>query len=225
MMKIELGVKGLDNILGNNGLESGVITNIYGIPGSGKTNMCLAASVAALRLGKKIIYIDSEGGFSSTRFEQMTKNYDIEMKNIFLLEPKDFTEQKSSIDKAYEISLKHDIGLIIVDSMVALYRLELTETKAFDANKELSRELAVLSKIAREKKIPILITTQVYSAFGSNEVEVSGGFLTKWWAKILMEVQKTENSNERLAILKKHMYMPEGLEAKFKITENGIEET
>lgn len=223
-MKITLGVKGLDNILGN-GLEQGVITNVYGPPGSGKTNLCLAATVAALKNNQKVIYIDSEGGFSPTRFDQIARKEEIDVNKVFLLEPTDFAAQKDSIDKAYEISKKQDIGLIIVDSIVALYRLELTDEKANETNKELSRELAILSKIAREKKIPILITTQVYNTFGSNDVEVSGGFLTKWWAKVLIELQKTEISNERLVILKKHLYMPEGLEAKFAITDNGIEES
>ena len=46
------------------GFEPGIVSAIYGPAGSGKSLMCIMATVACAELGKKIIYIDTEGSFS-----------------------------------------------------------------------------------------------------------------------------------------------------------------
>ncbi|MFZ0222396.1 MAG: ATPase domain-containing protein, partial [Candidatus Nitrosopolaris sp.] len=38
-MRLPTGCKSLDNLLGG-GIEAGVITQVYGPPGSGKTQLC-----------------------------------------------------------------------------------------------------------------------------------------------------------------------------------------
>lgn len=53
------------------GYEKGVITMIAGPPGSGKTNFCLLVSCSQAKKKNKVIYIDTEGGFSSERVKQM----------------------------------------------------------------------------------------------------------------------------------------------------------
>ncbi len=215
-MVVRFNCEALDNILGG-GLPDGVITNIFGPPGSGKTNMCLVAAVDSIKDGKKIIYVDTEGGFSRQRFEQLCNPKELE--NVILLEPKTFKEQKDAFSKLEKLS-KEDIGLIVIDSMVSLYRLELDDEGAYDANKTMSRQLSLLAKICRTNDIPIIITTQIYEK--DDKVEISGGDVTKWWAKILLELKRTDNPNHRVAVLRKHLALPEGLEAEFRIANEGL---
>ena len=47
----------LDNIL-NGGIESKTVTQFYGPPASGKTNLCLLAAVRCVKESKKVIFID-----------------------------------------------------------------------------------------------------------------------------------------------------------------------
>ena len=53
------------------GYEKGVITMIAGPPASGKTNMVLLAACSQAKKGNKVIFIDTEGGFSPERVEQI----------------------------------------------------------------------------------------------------------------------------------------------------------
>src|SRR3989442_15176379 len=60
-MRVALGAKSVDDLLGG-GFEGGCITLLYGEAGSGKTNVCLHLARNVGRAGKKVIFIDTEGG-------------------------------------------------------------------------------------------------------------------------------------------------------------------
>ncbi len=78
------------------GYEKDVITMIAGPPGCGKTNMCILTACSQAKKENKVIYIDTEGGFSVERVKQIVgENYENVLKNIFLLEPTNFEEQKN----------------------------------------------------------------------------------------------------------------------------------
>jgi len=86
----------------------------------------------------------------------------------------------------------------------------------------LGRQIAYLVEIARKKKIPVLITNQVYADFDNKDkVKMVGGDLLKYGSKCLIELMKFANC--RGAVLRKHRSLPEGRELKFKIVEKGIE--
>jgi DNA repair protein RadB len=70
---------------------------IAGPPGCGKTNLCLIACCSQAKKGNKIIFVDTEGGFSVERVKQLVgEDYKKILENILLLEPKSFEEQKKN---------------------------------------------------------------------------------------------------------------------------------
>jgi len=222
MDKISLGSENLNNLLGG-GVEAGIITNFYGAAGAGKTNIALQCAVSCIRKGHKAIYIDAEGGFSIERFIQMNSKNGLE--NLILSEPKTFEEQDSMINNIErELKLEKDIGLIIVDSIVALYRLDLHREKIQEVNRILSRQFATLSKIARENKIPVIVTNQVYSDFDSGNLELVGRDIPKYFSKCLVFLEKI-GTGKRKATLMKHRSRPEGLSAEFEIRNEGLFDT
>lgn len=210
----------LDELL-DGGIEYRSLTNIYGPPGSGKTNLALLASVSCVKDGKKVIFIDTEGGFSVERLSQISGDVNKFSKNIILMEPKTFEEQDKII-KNLEKKTTPDIGLIVLDSLVTLYRLELNQKNFQDVNRKLANQLSILSKISREKNIPVLITNQVYSTFEKNGIELVSRDVSKYWSKCLIELLKFDKG-KRVAILRKHRSLEEGKKAEFVITERGIE--
>src|SRR3990167_6559931 len=112
------------------GYEQGVITMIAGPPASGKTNFVLLAACSQAKKGTKVIFIDTEGGFSAERVKQIVgEGFEEVLKNILLLQPMGFAEQRKIFDKLIEQSKKENICLIIVDGMAMHYRLELGEVK------------------------------------------------------------------------------------------------
>lgn len=221
-MKVSSGSALIDSLL-NGGFETDIITTIYGPAGSGKTNICLLAVIRAVLDNKKVIYIDTDSSFSIERLKQLTKDYEKLLEKIFFLKPTTFEEQKKSFDKLRELS-EEQIGLIIVDSISMLYRLELGKTEyVYDVNKELGLQISYLNEIARKKNIPVLITNQVYTDFQDNKIKMVGGDLLKYGSKCLIELKKF-HKGIRAAVIKKHRSIEEDKIVYFKIVGNGIEE-
>jgi DNA repair protein RadB len=217
--KISTGSDILDELL-SGGYESGVITTIYGPPGSGKTNLCLLCMTK--HADKKIVYIDTEGSFSVDRIKQLSPDYEEVLKNIIVLKPTNFDEQKKVFEKLKSI-ITDRIGLIIIDSIAMLYRLEIGVNKdVFKVNRDLGVQLVDMVHIARKFKIPIIITNQVYSDFeDKTKVNIVGGDILKYASKCLIELQKTDRGKK--AIIRKHRSIAEGKELEFKIVNEGIE--
>jgi DNA repair protein RadB len=204
------------------GYEKDVVTMIAGPPGSGKTNMCILAACSQAKKENKIIFIDTEGGFSVERVKQIVgDNYKDILKNFLLLEPTNFEEQKKCFSQLLNKIKKEHVNLIIIDGMATLYRLELGEVKSNEVKvKELNSKVAwqmkVLSEISRKQMIPVIITNQVYSDFLSEkdlkkgmkkEVNLVGGDLFKYWSKCIIELQ--DDKGRRNAKLLKHRSLPQ----------------
>ena len=236
--KISAGSYDLNKFLFG-GYEKDIITTIYGPAGCGKTNFCMIAAVSQAKKGKKVIFIDTEGGFSIERFKQIFNDsedinvYETALKNIILLKPTNFNEQKESFNRLLkELRTPGDIGLIIVDGMTMLYRLELAEHKDREfisrVNSELAWQMRCLAEIARKNNIPIIVTNQVYSEFLSEEdfkagkereVFMVGGDILKYWSKCILEIKNERG--KRSVIIRKHRSIGEK-KLEFEIVNSGI---
>ncbi len=215
----------IDTIMGG-GVEKGCLTQFYGPPGVGKTNIALNLLVQCAKGGKKAIFIDTEGGISIERFKQISGDeFDRVAGNVMIFEPKTFQEQDEVLRKVENLlESEKDIELVILDSAVALYRLkegELTQT-----NRELGLQMGLLSRIARKHHIAVVITNQIYSVFGDDGatgiVAPVGGTILKYRSKVMVELVRGDVNGERYAILKRHRSRPEGLKARFKIVSEGL---
>lgn len=230
--KISTGAEFLNNYL-KGGYEKNVVTTIYGPSGSGKTNLCLLAAVKIAEQGKKVILVDTEGGVAVERIKQLSNNWEFVLDQIMFFQPLNFEEQQEIFAGIKELlSRELNVGLIVVDSISMLYRLELGKSEAiFETNSALARQIASLVEISRSKDIPVLITNQVYADFNERDkVKMVGGDLLKYGSKCLIELLKRDVANaeycvtERAIVLKKHRSLPAGEELKFRIVNEGIAE-
>jgi DNA repair protein RadB len=218
--RLELGCDALDELLGG-GVEHGIITNVYGEAGSGKTNVCIQAVVSCIRDGGSVVFVDTEGGFSAERFLQMHPEEDA-LDRVILYEPTTFDEQQQVFEELPETVAEHTPDLIVVDSLVSLYRLHLNAETAQDINTELSKQFSTLSKLAREHGLPVIVTNQVYSQFDSEENELVGRDVPAYWSKTLLELENVRNGKRKAAV-KKHRSRPEGLVTEFYIAQDGLQ--
>lgn len=211
----------LDGLLGG-GYEKDIITAIYGPAGSGKTTTCLLCCISTAK-NKKTIFIDTEGGFSIARLKQLTTQYKKVLEQIFLLKPTTFEEQRRVFEKLSD-TLTNKVGLIVVDTISALYRIEKTKDDDYQSvNRELGRQLSFLLEIARKKHIPVLLTNQVYADFEKKDsVKLVGGNLLNYACKCLIEL-KLSHDSKRSAVLRKHRSLAEK-EAFFEIVDKGFSE-
>jgi len=219
--RISTGCNVMDSLL-KGGYEKDIITTVYGPAGSGKTNLCILASISVARAGGKTIYIDTEGNFSVSRFVQLCPDTE-KLDKIIFFKPTSFEEQKKAFEKLRGME-DRKICLIIIDSIAMLYRVEIGKTQeVYEVNRELGLQLSFLTEVARKKNIPILITNQVYSSFEEpNKVNMVGGDILRYGSKCLIELQKYRNG-KRKAILRKHRSIAEEKEVVFEIREKGIE--
>ncbi|MCL2687840.1 MAG: DNA repair and recombination protein RadB [Methanobrevibacter sp.] len=216
----------LDSILGG-GVEKRNITQFYGPPGSGKTNISLSLAVQVARKGKKVAYIDTEGGISIDRVKQLAKNdFDEIANNILVFEPDSLEKQTDDLKKieSWVRANANEVDLVILDSAVAMYRLNEGKSKAL--NKELGVQMWILSRLARKYDVAVVITNQIYATFEDEKptaIKPVGGTILMYWSKIIIELSKSNVEGERIAILKRHKTFPEGKTSMFKITNEGIE--
>lgn len=229
---MELGENGrlptgssIDSILGG-GVERGTITQFYGPPASGKTNIAIKLAVETSKRDKKTVFIDTEGGISVERIRQVSgSSFQRVADNIIVFEPSSFREQGEAIQRTLNVLKNHgdSVDLIVLDSAVALYRLK--EGNGSNFNVDLGRQLFLLLQMARRFDLAAVITNQIYSLRGDDGVErVSpvGGTLLRYWSKTIVELEMGDRPGERIAVLRRHRNRPEGLRTSFRIVPEGI---
>lgn len=218
--RVSTGSEHLDKFL-NGGLEKGIVNNVYGESGSGKTNLCVQVAARVAENGGKVAYIDTEAGFSPERFLQMSNEEALD--NILIRGPTTFEEQEEAVESLEETVENENVELVIVDSAVSLYRLKVNGDNASEINNKLSGQLSQLTKIAREHNIPVLITNQVYTSFDEGNMEIVGKDVPKYWSKCLLKLSE-KGKNKRQMEISKHRSLPEGKKIQFKITNDGLKE-
>ncbi|MAG27993.1 DNA repair and recombination protein RadB [Candidatus Pacearchaeota archaeon] len=228
MVKVSAGSFDLNKWM-HGGYDSDIISVIYGGAGTGKTNFCLLAAVSQAKKGNKVIYMDTEGGFSVERVKQLSDGeHEKVLKNIMLLKPTNFGEQKKDFENLLK-ELKKDsnnhIRLIVIDGMTILYRLDFAaardngeERKEMQkVNSELVKQMRTLAEIARKKEIPVLVTNQTYN--WEDGRKMVGGDILQYWGKCHIELN--HDKGRRSARLRKHRSLGDK-ELVFQIFEKGV---
>ncbi|RLF61089.1 MAG: hypothetical protein DRN25_01175 [Thermoplasmata archaeon] len=190
------------DILLDGGIETGILTQIYGEAGSGKSCLCLQILINCVKSGKKAVLIDTEG--SLDRLKQLSKEYfeDI-IKKIRFYKPSNFKDQDFIIKNLKDI-INQEYSLIIIDSILSFYH------PTIKFNKVLNSQLKELSFLAEKYKVAVVITSPYPFS------------LLNYWSKTIIELKKINSFRE--AILIRHRKLKEGKKIKFTIGENGIKD-
>ncbi len=214
--RIPSNVKCIDDLM-NGGLEPGIITEIYGPGGSGKTNISMVFARSVISAGNRVIYIDTEG-FSTERFSQICPDKKL-YKNMVLFRASSIDDQDLAIIRSEKLMKEKDYSLLILDSLTSFFRIE----KGNDISSRMAgfeKELGMLNNIAFKYNIPVLLTNQIYEDIDKKSLEPFGGFFIDHSMKAIYKLEKMDNKR-KIEIIK-HRSIKEGLYRTFIIDDNGI---
>jgi len=184
------------------------ITCVYGEPSTGKTTLVKLATISQASNGNKVVFIDTEGSFSTERIKQLSKDgFDKVLENVILFKPKRFSEQNKIINSLSDMK---NISLIIIDTISFYYRGKVRE-KPKVYNMWMARQFSILKELS--KKIPVIITNQVYSNMENKIIMVGGEMFRKSSDRII----KLDKEPRRIVFEK-----PAGDKLKFKIVNEGF---
>jgi len=157
------GIKKLDEILGG-GIRNGLITDIFGEAGTGKTQLAMQISVNSLLQGGKILFHDTTGEFRPERMLEMMEsnnNNSNLLNNVEVARITNVAEQKKFLTKLNE---KNNFSLFIIDNVTSLFSFEYSKVnQSLERDKSLMEYVHNLSTIAIENKIPIIMTNGITS--------------------------------------------------------------
>jgi len=210
--KMSTGVTGLDKILGG-GIETGVITEFYGAFRSGKTQICHQLSVMVQLppeqggLGKNCAWIDTEGTWYAERPLAIAENLGFDKKkvldNIFVARTYNSEEQMALTNEVIEKLDELNIGLIIIDSLIAHFRGEYVGRGTLALRQQtIGNYLELLHRPIELAGVAVVMTNQVSAnpdpyAVGGPVRPVGGHVVAHSTThRIFLKGKKTTNSAE-----------------------------
>jgi DNA repair and recombination protein RadB len=219
---VPTGCAPIDDLLGG-GFERGAVTQVYGPPAAGKSNLVLSAAVEAATAGHSTLYIDTEG-LSVDRMEQLARGHpDADLDSVagrlIVSEVHDFDEQREAVQDAAEFA--DQVGFVVLDSATGFYRLERTEREEGEALRAVARQVTHLLSLARKHDIAVGLTNQVYTDPEGESARALGGHTLDHWSGVILRLDRFRGGNRR-ATLEKHHAREAGNTAQFRITDDGI---
>lgn len=220
---IPTGCAALDDLLGG-GFERGTVTQVYGPPASGKTNVALAATVSTAAMGDTAVYVDTEG-LSIGRFEQIASARSDEPvetlgSRVVIEEVHDFEEQEQAVRDVADFAGR--ASLVVLDSATGFYRIErAADSEEGDSLRRVAGQITHLLSLARKHDLAVVITNQVYTDPDADRVRALGGNTLEHWTGTILRLDRFRGGNRR-ATLEKHRSKAAGETVRFRITETGI---
>jgi len=166
---ISTGLQKLDKFL-RGGIPAGVLVDIFGGNGTGKTQLLLQLSINSIKNGGNVLYLDTTGGFRPERILEIQNQSNLEFDILEKITVSRITNTSEQI-KSIKTIQKNDFSLIIIDNVTDLFSYEYKKDETiFEKNMLFTRYMHELSRFAIINKIPIVVTNMIRNIDGK-EVE------------------------------------------------------
>ena len=154
---ISTGIKTLDNYLGG-GIKGGIITDIFGATGTGKTQLTMQISINSLLDGNQVLFQDTTGQFRPERMLDLIKIRNLETNLLDRVKVGRVTNSSEQIQFLSKIK-DQDFSLVVIDNVSDLFSFEYgKEEQNLEKNVTFMQYMHELSLISIQKKLPIVVT-------------------------------------------------------------------
>jgi DNA repair protein RAD51 len=166
---ISTGLLKLDRFL-SGGIPNGIIVDIFGGNGTGKTQLLLQLSINSIKNGGNVLYLDTTGGFRPERILEIQKKSNTDFNLLDKITVSRVTNTSEQINSIKNLQ-KNNFSLIVIDNITDLFSYEYKNNQSiFEKNSLFMKYMHELSLYAATNKIPIVITNMIRSMDGK-EVE------------------------------------------------------
>ena len=164
---ISTGLQILDEFL-SGGIPDGVIVDIFGGSGTGKTQLLLQLSINSIKNGGNVLYLDTTGGFRPERILEIQKLSEKQFNFLEKITVSRITNTSEQI-KSIKNLTNNDLSLIVIDNVTDLFSYEYKKDESiFEKNSLFMKYIHELSKFAITKKIPIVLTNMIRNIEGKD---------------------------------------------------------
>lgn len=197
---IPTGSLSMDMSIGKGGIPVGRYSEIYGSEGSGKTTIALSIARNAIRMGKKVLYVDAENMLDMSLVEDIVgEPFPEEM--FSLIQPDTAEDALKIMHKGI---VSGEFGLVVLDSIGSLAP-EVEKEKEID-EQQMGTTPKLLAKFFRRSsyalrtmnKTAVLLINQVRDNIGSYSkgFTVPGGHAVKHNTSLIIALTKGQEIKE-----------------------------
>ncbi|ABX11987.1 ATPase domain-containing protein [Nitrosopumilus maritimus] len=165
---ISTGLEKLDKSLFG-GIPNGVIVDIFGKNGTGKTQLLLQLAINSIKKGGHVLYFDTTGGFRPERILDIQKESESQsdfLNQITVSRLTNTSEQINSIK-----NIERNFSLIVIDNITDLFSYEYQKDESiFEKNSLFMKYMHDLANFAISNRIPIVVTNMIRNLEGK-EIE------------------------------------------------------
>lgn len=165
---ISTGLEKLDKSL-SGGIPEGVITDIFGKNGTGKTQLLLQLAINSIKNDGNVLYFDTTGGFRPERVLDIQKTFKSQLDFLDHITVSRLTNTHEQINSIKNID--NSFSLIVIDNVTDLFSYEYQKDESiFEKNSLFMKYMHNLSDFAISKKTPIVVTNMIRNLEGK-EIE------------------------------------------------------
>ncbi|MEE9535402.1 MAG: zonular occludens toxin domain-containing protein [Nitrosopumilaceae archaeon] len=158
---ISTGHKKLDQLL-DGGVKNGIITDIFGAYGTGKTQLAMQICINSLQKGGHIFFQDTTGEFRPERMLEIIKTHNFDPKLLDNVKVGRITNTSEQLQYLSKINESDNFSLVIIDNVTDLFSFEYSKvTQELEKRNLFMKYMHDLSLIAIQKKIPIVVTNMI----------------------------------------------------------------
>ena len=125
---ISTGLLKLDNFL-SGGIPNGIIVDIFGGNGTGKTQLLLQLSINSIKNGGNVLYLDTTGGFRPERILEIQKKSNINFNVLDKITVSRITNTSEQINSIKNFQA-NNFSLIVIDNVTDLFSYEYKNNKS-----------------------------------------------------------------------------------------------